>query len=64
MCSASDSDSVPTPESTRLSNSAIRAAFDPIPTPIPHFHPLCADFAPLSAQTRGYCAFRARFGPF
>ena len=26
--------------------------------------PIRADFAPLSAQTRGICAFRARFGPF
>ena len=62
--SASGSDSFPAPESTRLSNPAIRATFRPFPAPIPHSHPLRADFAPFSAQTRGFCAFRARIGPF
>ena len=62
--SASDSDSIPAPESTRLSNPAIRATFRPFPAPIPHSHSLRADFAPIAAQTRGFCAFRAQFGPF
>lgn len=62
--SASDSDSIPAPESTRLSNPAIRATFRPFPPPIPYSHPLRADFAPFSAQTRVFCASRARFGPF
>ena len=43
---------------------ARRAAFCLFPAPIPHSHSLRADFAPISAQTRGFCAFSARFGPF
>ena len=39
---------------------ARRAAFCLFPAPIPHSHSLCADFSPISAQTRGICAFRAR----